>query len=459
MKQIFKKINFHKLLIISGLCLFFQKNDAQNLIPNASFDTVFKCVYQESQIGFASPWKSGFESADLYHECAIVSFFQPPHPRFCNYIPPKKGSGYAGIFILPTPETMVTDLTKPLKKGVKYFARFFVAPEENCSVGETTFFSDAIQMQVGQNNVAFYNVAENPNFNIIKDTTDWTSVSGCFTAKGDENEVRLGNFRDFLDINVESSPPSNFSPAVYFYLDDLFIGEFNPLPDAVYLCDGAPFDLDATFLDATYLWKNGSISPKIMVSDTGKIWVKAFIDGCEFMDSAIVINLKNQFTAQLGDSVFCLGETIPFISPLLGNYNWSTGGNSKEIKIRSTGNYAVTVTNDCGEFIFSQQTTAYLCDCDLFVPNIFSPNDDGENDFLTANFGCLFKYKMTDFAIFDRWGNQVFRSKTAPFDGWDGRFRGKKCDDGVYIWKIKYQVFRENKIYSLEKTGDLTLAR
>jgi gliding motility-associated-like protein len=459
MQQIFKKINFHKLLIISCLCVFFQKIDAQNLIPNPGFDTLTSCVYDENQLPLAAPWKTDIGSPDLYHECSTTSFFQPPHPRYCNYIPPKNGGGYVGFFVLPEHETVSTTLISPLKSGTQYFARFFIAPEESCSVSDTAWFTDAVQMQISSMTSGNYDAAANPSFKFIKDTANWNRISGCFTAQGGEIYLRLGNFRYNVDIHSQSLPPSVSPPTVYLYADDLFLGEFNPLPDAIYLCDGAPVNLDATFLDATYLWNNGLISPKITVSDTGKIWVKALIDGCEFTDTAKIINLKNQFAAQLGDSIFCIGETIPFISPLLGNYNWSTGENSKEIKVRTTGNYVVTVTNDCGEFVFSQQTTAYPCDCDLFVPNIFSPNDDGKNDFLTANFGCLFDYKMTDFAIFDRWGNQVFQTKTAPFDGWDGRFRGKKCDDGVYIWKINYQVFRENKTYSFEKTGDLTLAR
>jgi gliding motility-associated-like protein len=74
-------------------------------------------------------------------------------------------------------------------------------------------------------------------------------------------------------------------------------------------------------------------------------------------------------------------------------------------------------------------------DYNIFIPNTFTPNDDGLND--------VFQVKATGVSlsgftmdIFDRWGNLVYTSKDITV-GWDGKESGKKCNDGIYIYKIK----------------------
>ena len=58
-----------------------------------------------------------------------------------------------------------------------------------------------------------------------------------------------------------------------------------------------------------------------------------------------------------------------------------------------------------------------LCD-ELFIPNAFSPNNDGHNDTLMAriNPSCLEEFY---FAVFDRWGVKIFETKDIT-KGWDG---------------------------------------
>jgi gliding motility-associated-like protein len=68
------------------------------------------------------------------------------------------------------------------------------------------------------------------------------------------------------------------------------------------------------------------------------------------------------------------------------------------------------------------------------VPNIFSPNEDGKNDFLTIH-----TLGIKDFyiRIFDRWGNEMFQSNDVS-QSWDGRFNGRSVDPGVYMIMIEY---------------------
>jgi len=69
---------------------------------------------------------------------------------------------------------------------------------------------------------------------------------------------------------------------------------------------------------------------------------------------------------------------------------------------------------------------------EIFVPNVFSPNDDGHNDIFKPRGTEPFEYEMR---IYDRWGNLVFESKVID-EGWDGTFKGKIMNSGVFVYYI-----------------------
>ena len=95
----------------------------------------------------------------------------------------------------------------------------------------------------------------------------------------------------------------------------------------------------------------------------------------------------------------------------------------------------------------------------LYVPNIFSPNGDGENDRFFFQAG-LEVVRIDELAIFDRWGNKVFVGKDlAPNDpglGWDGTFQQKPLDPQVFVWLATVSfVDGTREVYQ----GDLVLVR
>ncbi|MCF8275336.1 MAG: gliding motility-associated C-terminal domain-containing protein [Flavobacteriales bacterium] len=69
---------------------------------------------------------------------------------------------------------------------------------------------------------------------------------------------------------------------------------------------------------------------------------------------------------------------------------------------------------------------------DLFVPNVFSPNQDGRNDVFKPRGTEPFDYEMK---IYDRWGNCVFES-TEIDRGWDGTFKGQAMNSAVFVYVI-----------------------
>jgi gliding motility-associated-like protein len=74
-------------------------------------------------------------------------------------------------------------------------------------------------------------------------------------------------------------------------------------------------------------------------------------------------------------------------------------------------------------------------DFGIYVPNAFTPNGDGINDFFNPKGFGVVKYELN---IFDRWGEKVFHTDKFE-EGWDGKFQGRGgniCEEGVYTWLI-----------------------
>ena len=93
-------------------------------------------------------------------------------------------------------------------------------------------------------------------------------------------------------------------------------------------------------------------------------------------------------------------------------------------------------------------------DVHLYVPNVFSPNDDGSNDLIQPFLSDL-DVDVYRWQVFDRWGNQVFETRN-PSESWDGTFRGKPCAAGVYAYTLKMEILncQEGML-----GGDLTIIR
>lgn len=85
---------------------------------------------------------------------------------------------------------------------------------------------------------------------------------------------------------------------------------------------------------------------------------------------------------------------------------------------------------------------------ELFLPNVFSPNDDGHNDVFKPSGTNLFEYEMR---IYDRWGNKVFESNDIE-NGWDGTFNGKRMNSAVFV----YYILSAGEVIS---KGNVTLVR
>lgn len=92
-------------------------------------------------------------------------------------------------------------------------------------------------------------------------------------------------------------------------------------------------------------------------------------------------------------------------------------------------------------------------DWNIYVPNSFSPNNDGLNDvFIPVGYGL----DEIEINIYDRWGTLVFKTKELK-EGWNGFNKNKLCKEDTYVYKIYFSAMNSTRSY--ERIGRLTLIK
>ncbi|RYF63658.1 MAG: T9SS type B sorting domain-containing protein, partial [Cytophagaceae bacterium] len=138
-----------------------------------------------------------------------------------------------------------------------------------------------------------------------------------------------------------------------------------------------------------------------------------------------------------------------------GKFAWQDAFAQPERTVSRSGTYLATVTNACATVRDSVDIDYGECGCVVYTPDLFTPNADGLND-LFQPFACG-DITIKALSIFNRWGELIFRTETAPFQ-WDGFVNGSVCVGGVYAWQIDYELNQREKISQKQKQGRLIVA-
>jgi gliding motility-associated-like protein len=107
-----------------------------------------------------------------------------------------------------------------------------------------------------------------------------------------------------------------------------------------------------------------------------------------------------------------------------------------------TFNYYIISREDAGSFDASSTSNEITLEQQpsQFIPNAFSPNNDGVNEQWFAVSSFVKDYSVS---VFNRWGNLVFESNN-PSIKWDGNFKGNPAPSGTYLYLIKYTGYHDS---------------
>jgi gliding motility-associated-like protein len=219
-------------------------------------------------------------------------------------------------------------------------------------------------------------------------------------------------------------------------------------------CQGTTILLNATSIGATYIWQDGSTAPVYNVLQSGNYFVSASTN-CGTVRDSISVSMIPLINISLGnDTTLCMGTTLQLNVETTGaTYLWQDSSQGPAITIDKEGTYFVRVTSACNTSSDTITTILEDCSCDLFIPNSFSPNSDGINDYFHPFSSCI--PSSYNLIIFNRWGEKVFN--TDEFEiGWDGIYKNKPASDDLYVFLLQYN-FRNGVLQN--KKGSVTLIR
>lgn len=254
----------------------------QNLVPNPSFEDTLDCINQAGKPEASPPWYTANSSPDYF--TSIISCGWPYNT--IDFQLPRTGEGMMGIVTYETPcamEYFGTELSSPLLAGQEYCVSFYVAFSYY-----TKYAIDRIGIHFSMDSIValidtcFFPVlpqVESQIGNFIKDTLNWTLITGNFVAGGGERFITIGNFHSNDSTNIDTvSGASNQS---YYYIDDLCISSIDSC-----VCDSETAIPETQINNSVLIYPNPSL---------GLLNVKS---RKERIRSCIIYNL-------LGQTVFC----------------------------------------------------------------------------------------------------------------------------------------------------------
>lgn len=190
--------------------------------------------------------------------------------------------------------------------------------------------------------------------------------------------------------------------------------------------------------------------------------------GCVTILTAIVPEPLNGIADILpDDTTIAVGQTIqvfstftPYSASDINFYSWTPSEglsctdcpNPYVTPYGRQNQYTLTINYNKNCVATASITVLVTNNLEIYIPNAFTPNGDGNNDvFLIYGQGI----KTVDLTIFNRWGEKVFDSGS-QFIGWDGTYKGELQNPGVYSYNAQIY-FLDNK--TIRKTGSVTLIR
>ncbi len=234
------------------------------------------------------------------------------------------------------------------------------------------------------------------------------------------------------------------------------------------ICEGESFMLNATDLSsATFEWNgpNGYFSENqsptfnnASVEMAGDYSVIGIVSGCATFPTIASVEIFPLPQANLGaDSVFCNNENEMILSPgNFSSYLWQDGSERSTLNVDDDGVFVVTVTDEFGcegvDSVYLQK----ICPTMVYIPNVFSPNFDGTNDYFEIFGHDIITMRLS---VFNRWGAQVFEGNSQE-ERWDGTFKGEDVNEGVYVWQLEIEGYLEDgTIYTDVLAGSVTVVR
>jgi gliding motility-associated-like protein len=223
----------------------------------------------------------------------------------------------------------------------------------------------------------------------------------------------------------------------------------------VAICDSAIVRFTNTSVSypnpSNYLWNFGDnttstdINPVHSYPNAGSYIIKLTIQtSTPCFASTATKTFQNEVVSLQAPADFTMneGEVILLTTTSTGTkFTWTPNIDINDVKLLSPTinpiediTYYVESKNDAGCFANDTVVVKVNSLKDIYIPTVFTPNGDAVNDVLYPTFSRTFK--DINFSVYNRWGHLVFKGNMANKFTWDGKYKNKPAEIGVYVWQF-----------------------
>lgn len=204
----------------------------------------------------------------------------------------------------------------------------------------------------------------------------------------------------------------------------------------------------------TTKWSTGQTDDSIVITTPGKYWATVANKCGKESDTILIKSLTSKF--DLGkDTTFCIYNfDLNIDDSVFVKFLWNNGDTTSSITVKSPDIYYATATNKDNCSYTDTIKVVENCDYDVFLPSVFTPNNDGINDIFKP-LTIVKQAEIINFKIFDRWNALIFVGNDENNFGWNGFYKNQESQVDSYIWVLEYSIFNNIK----SKKGTVTLLR
>ena len=207
-----------------------------------------------------------------------------------------------------------------------------------------------------------------------------------------------------------------------------------------------------------------------LIADVGNEQCNQILDVMVAVQPNYQIEMEDTLVIKFGEAVFL--DPIVFPTPDdATQFFWENDNFVEEVPTTfspmvtptSTTTYTLTIDNEAN--CMTSASTTVVVEIDsvrVSVPTAFSPNGDGLNDFMRPIIEGTHNIDYYEFAIYHRWGEDVYKTNNAHDKGWEGNFKDRKDDMrqgdiDVYAYYLIYTTHYDSQLIKLK--GNITLVR
>ncbi|WMN12697.1 FG-GAP-like repeat-containing protein [Marivirga salinae] len=230
--------------------------------------------------------------------------------------------------------------------------------------------------------------------------------------------------------------------------------------------DGSNFTYQYEWSPAESLDDPNVANPIANPSETTTFQLIAWAGNCKADTAEVTVSV--QFPPEItltADTTIGAGDAIQVLASGGSFYQWKPERGLSDATIANpiaspsrTTSYTVEVLDSLG--CISEKEMTIFVENQLFIPNLFTPNNDGQNDFFKVYGAGI---KQIEFKVFTRGGKLLYSTNSveeAYGEGWDGKYNGNPVESGVYVWSIKGEYFDERPLsFNGQQSGVINLMR